>query len=708
MQMKAGWMPMLASVAMAWFGEIGTASAQAPFIVQPAGQSVEIDFALERLSAALAPDRTLVVDRQKEADLVLFSADNPDPDGDDGFSLRRDQNRFSINAQNNRGVMYGILELTAQLENGTPLTAIREQAVQAQFPFRAIKFNLPWYSYRDGEHLALHTETCRDLTFWEAFLDMMVENKFNVLSLWNMHPYIYMVIPEHFPEASPFTPEEMAEWQSFWHGLFAMARERGIETYVVNWNIFVSPEFAKHYGGGDQSRSDQFIGAGVTSPEIEQYTRELVTQTLNEYPDLTGIGFALGERMGEMEAQERADWVDRTLIAGLKAADRKARLIYRAPLSADKGMSGSSSVRAEQITRNAIEQMELDDDVFVEFKFNWSHGHTSPRLSIVHGGMLTDTYWTPPSDKYKAIWTMRNEDFFVLRWAQPDFIRDFIRLNSQPYTGGCFIGSECYIPAKDYISRPEYQQWDYAFQRQWLFYKVWGNLLYNPQTSDATFAQALEKRFPGVDGHELLKAWTLASNSANRLGSFYRATWDGTLYSEGFAGGRGKLISLAELLKRRTLDEALYLSVDEVVNHGVTDPARITPLQLADQLDVDCAEALRLAHQAARMSDSAILAIELNDIRCWTLHGRYFAEKLRGSMALARFIKTGDPALKDDALTHMMNCKALWLELVDAVETYNQEVIPYQFDKTFSWRKQLQRVDADIEFVKNAKMQEGK
>ena len=39
--------------------------------------------------------------------------------------------------------------------------------------------------------------------------------------------------------------EEFAEWRQFWTSLFRMAKDRGIETYLVNWNIFVSPEFAK-------------------------------------------------------------------------------------------------------------------------------------------------------------------------------------------------------------------------------------------------------------------------------------------------------------------------------------------------------------------------------------------------------------------------------------------------------------------------------
>ena len=368
----------------------------------------------------------------------------------------------------------------------------------------------------------MHIETCRDLDYWESFLEMMVENKFNALTLWNMHPYMYMVKSTSFPKASPFSEEEMTKWEAFWKGLFQMAKDRGIDTYLVNWNIFLPEAFSKEYGVADYSSEsgDGFIGEGETNDNIEAYMREMVTLTLNKYENLSGIGLTLGERMGGMTSEERRNWVNRTMIAGLKAANRKARLIYRAPLSAGKENHGSVSVTTEKLTRDAIESFDLEDDVWVSFKFNWSHAHSSPKMSIVHGGMLTDTYWEPYSEKYKGLWTMRNEDFFVMRWGDPDFIRDFLDLNSQQYIGGCIIGSETYIPAKDFFTKEEHRSWDYAFERQWLFYKVWGNLMYDRNVPDDYFAEALAKKFDLSDGGDLLEAWKLASKNPNRLASF--------------------------------------------------------------------------------------------------------------------------------------------------------------------------------------------
>ena len=51
--------------------------------------------------------------------------------------------------------------------------------------------------------------------------------------------------------------------------------------------------------------------------------------------------------------------------------------------------------------------------IFADFKFNWSHSLSTPKLIKVHGGPLYDTYFNPVSDKYKVTWTARNEDIFL-------------------------------------------------------------------------------------------------------------------------------------------------------------------------------------------------------------------------------------------------------------------------------------------------------
>jgi hypothetical protein len=73
-----------------------------------------------------------------------------------------------------------------------------------------------------------------------------------------------------------------------------MAKDRGIQPFIVNWNIAVSPEFAKAYHV--MERND-------TSEIVKRYTREVVTQVINEYPDLAGIGITLADWMSNFNGK---------------------------------------------------------------------------------------------------------------------------------------------------------------------------------------------------------------------------------------------------------------------------------------------------------------------------------------------------------------------------------------------------------------------
>lgn len=658
----------------------------------------EAQYGLNKLELQLATSGLSVeiVDNPTDALLTLVKEDNKSKT--DNFKLHRTDSKISISANNTRGFIYGLQELTEQLKSGTKWQDVTNKTVNAHYNFRAIKFNLPWYSYRKGKNLSLHYETCKDLKFWESFLDMMVENKFNVISLWNLHPYMFMVKSDKFPEAKPFTDEELKEWQSLFKGIFKMAKDRGIDSYIFNWNIFVSDEFSKAYNIGEYTKGSgfgTFWGEGETNELLEAYTREMVTKTINEYPNLTGVGITLGERMGGMTSEERRDWIDRTFVKALKDADREAKLFYRAPLSAGLTSHGTVSKSTEILTREAIENIELDNDVYLGFKFNWSHGHSSPNLCIVHGGILTDTYWNPKPKNYRGVYTVRNEDFFALRWAQPDFIRAFINNNSQDYIDGTIIGSETYIPAKDYITKEEHRSWNYAFERQWLFYKVWGNLLYNADTSDAYFENALKEKFNIENTSELIEGWKLGSMNANRFACFYQGRSDGTLYTEGFKARGGKFINIDEFIKHPVLDSS-YVNIEDFVA-GKFEDSQITPIELADITEKESLKALEIANNLkSKYPNNKLLQIELNDIEAWGHFGLYFADKLYGGTFLETHRTHKKEGAQFKAVKHLEQALVHWKNLTEAMERYNVSEMPNQFDQKFSWRKHIKDAENDI------------
>ncbi len=626
----------------------------------------------------------------------------------EAFRLGRGGNALTISGADIGGLLYGFQECADQMAAGQRPGAIKPVEQSPHFAFRALKFNLPWSSYRTGESLQLHMRTVRDLAFWERFLDMMVDNRFNALTLWNLHPFTFMIQPEKYPEATQFKGEEFEEWRRFWTALFQMARDRGIETYIVNWNIFTSPQMTEAHGVANYKEELEWhygYTPPETSPLVVDYTRECVTQVINEYPNLTGLGVSVGERM-KMPIEEAMQWIRDTFVEGMRRADRPARFIHRAPFS----------ISPEEARKYIESYTDLPQPIIMEFKFNWSHSHSSPHLSITHGGGIGDQYWNPMPSNYRMAWMMRNEDFYMLNWGEPDFIREHIRINGGDHVLGYFVGSECYIPAKEYRMKEGVDYpWEYAFEKQWEFYQMWGRLLYDPGLSDDYFIGRMADRYGTPAAESMFRALKLGSRMPLRLASFYKSTWDFTLYAEGFINGEQiyktykqpekAFINVREMATHKPLD-AGYLSVADFVQKKIAgEPIPggvVTPAKLAEALAQDADEALRLCDAIAGLvpDSETDFRIELNDIRVWAYLSRYFSDKLNGAVCYQEAAMTSNRNSQADAVEHLRRALADWNALVDITEAQYQEVsLPHLRTYKFSWKLFLPSVRRDIELA---------
>jgi hypothetical protein len=696
----------------------GAVWAKAVTIVHEKGVP-QAKYAARKLSEALAEQGYKVTSKRAGYDHLIRLALQPGRLGAEAFSIIPEGKVITICGGDYRGMIYGALALAEMLRNGTALEEVKALEEKPNLAFRGIKYNLPWETYRPSSALDQHYETARDLKYWEAFLDMMVENRFNVISLWNMHPYTFMIRPENFPEASPWSEKEFAEWQHLYREIFRMAKERALDTYIVHWNIFVSEKFAKAHNVAKENFYPHYYVNGDTSEIVRRYMRESVKQVLEEYPNLDGIGVSLGEGMGGMTPLERQQWADDVMIAGMLEANRPVKLIYRVPFSSGTSSEPGVSKNAEEITRDAIERLgnRFDGPIWVEVKFNWSHGHSTPKLEKVHGGKLGDTYFVPEPKNYKIVWQVRNEDFFALRWGVPDFIRKHIALNGgSSHVGGYFVGSETYIPALDYFTAvKEPVNWKWAFERQWLFYKLWGRLLYDPNTPDAVFQAEFNRRY-GTKGDNLLQAYSLASSTQLRLACLYDSGWDFTLYSEGFLALQGeytKYISVDRLISQPTMASE-YVSVKDYVetllNGGSFEANRITPPVLAEMLERDNREALRLV-EGIDTSGNATLMYEVADVKTWANLGLHLAEKLKGAVALHRYRLTGDEEKKQDAIGHLQEALKYWDEVVKITRPiyrdmrlthYNNNSFDANGNNLFHWALVRDEVARDVEIARSS------
>ena len=648
------------------------------------------------------------------ADLTIRSSIDSTNLKQEAYKIESQNNLVEITGGDPVGLMYGLLEVKNQLKSGKRTIESKEESPNLMF--RAIKFNLPWDSYRRSPALDLHYETCRDTIFWESFLDMMVENRFNKLTLWNLHPFSYLVKTEKYPEACSVSDEDLAEWQNFWHTLFRMAKDRGVETYLINWNIFVSPEFARAHNVCDYClEGKHFVPQGDTSAITKDYYRESIKAVIDTYPDLTGLGVTLGEGMGNMTAGARQDWILDNFIQGMRMASRKAKFIYRVPLSAGTGSGGATSVETEKLTRSALDTLTcFDGPINIELKFNWSHAYSTPHLAKVHGGKLNDVYWNPMPTNYYLAWMMRNEDFFMLRWGQTGYIRKHLATNVHPHVNGYYVGSETYIPAKDYITSLPDASYRYAFERQWMYYKVLGRLLYNPNTPDAYFANEFEQRFP-KKGAKLFEAQAKASIVPLVIGSWQNATWDFLLYSEGFLYSTKiddkkvqKLIPLTDMAEKTPMEPAFVSIADFLANENNVPKGKISPYHLADSLETICNQSIKEA-KTIKSGKNVDLLYEVSDIKAWANLGLYFSNKLRAAVEYKRYLTSKDKKDLDTSIEWLTKATENWHSLVEATEpvykpvplTHFCENAPEYEELNFHWSIVEKEVKAELEWLKN-------
>ena len=690
--------------------------------IQTEERTAQSDYAVRRLHEALIQRGHQVIADPARASVRFRLRVSSKHAGAEAFDIRSGRGEVVISGGDARGLIYGALDARERLLNGAKLESLGRTSRTPKLAFRGIKLNTPWDSYRPSSAIDQHAATMRDLKFWESYLDMMVENRFNSFTLWTLHPFTYMIRPENFPEASKWSDAELADWQRLYRGIFRMAKERGLDTYVVFWSIFVSPEFAKAHNPASRNFYPHYYVDGDTSTVTRRYLRESVTQMLLEYPELDGIGVSHGEGMGGMSPLERQKFVDEVYVAGALAAkkSRPVKLIHRVPFSSGLSSGPGVSTEVELVTRNAMEKLghQFSGPIWVEMKFNWSHGHSTPKLMKVHGGKLGDTYFKPRPTNYRVVWQVRNEDFFALRWGNADFIRTHIAANGQhDYVGGYFVGSETYIPALDYFTadrRPT--GWSYAFERQWLFYKLWGRLLYDPQTADDVFAAEFTRRY-GPAASTLPEAYRLASTVPLTLASLYDSRWDFTLYAEGLLALQGeitKYIGVDALITQPVLDSS-YVSVSDYVRDALAGKSfpgsAITPVESARLLEDRARQALRLVEDIDTSRDVALM-YEVADVRTWSHLGLHLAEKLRGAVALHTYRSSGGEPHKQAAVDHLTRALAPWDDVIRITRPiykdmrlthYNHNAFDANHDNLFHWALIRDEVAQDVETARQAK-----
>lgn len=591
------------------------------------------------------------------------------------------------------GAMYGGLDLAEAIRLDT-LPALRDSDHAPHIAQRGIKFNIPLDvrtpSYSDNADAAQQNiPEMWSFDFWREFLDEMARNRFNVLSLWNLHPFPSLVKVPEFPEVAlddvkrttlalddtfshsgndmlrPAMLQKMETVKTmsidqkigFWRQVMQHAKDRGIDVYWFTWNMFVFGADGKH---------------GITPAQNNEttlaYFRASVREMVLTYPLLAGFGITAGERMQKRNDEySNEKWLWKAYGEGVRDAlklqpGRQVRLIHRFH------MTGQSEILKEW--------KDYPGPLDLSFKYAIAHMYSVPNPPFIKAAL-------PHLSPQLRTWlTVRNDDIYSFRWGDPAFARAFVRAMPGPdKVAGFYMGPDGYIWGREFLSTEPETPRQLVMHKQWYSFMLWGRLSYEPDLSDELFRRTLGVRFPEVSAEKLSAGWAAASRIFPQITRFFWGDIDLRWLPEAcLSHPRHKgWYTVRHFIEGHTMPGSGVLNILEW-RQRLLDKSALegqTPPQVAEALADDAQAALSTVEELRpRQGGNKELRLTLGDLEAFGHLGNYYAQKIRGACALALFDASGQAEHQADAVKHLEGALEHWKRYAAAyTRQYRQPVL---------------------------------
>ena len=396
----------------------------------------------------------------------------------EGYTIRRDKKGYAIEGNDPTGVIYGVVELAERLRLGVEYVAVpQQQTEQPSMTMRGTCIGLQKTAYLPGHAVYEYPYTPENFPWfydkeaWIRYLDMMVENKFNSLYLWNGHPFASLVKLKDYPFALEVDEETFKKNEEIFSFLTHEADRRGIWVIQMFYNIILSKPFADHYGLKTQDRHRPI------TPLISDYTRKSIAAFIEKYPNV-GLLVCLGEAMATID--DDVTWMKETIIPGikdgLKASGRTATVPNGSPSGLPPIVLRSHDTDGPLVLK---ESLPLYPNIYTMSKY------TGESLTTYEPGGP----WGETHRQLAAAAPVHIDNVHILanlepwRWSSPAFIQKTVQAMHRVHH------------SKGLHLYPQASYWDWPYtadklpdgqrllqlDRDWMWYQAWGRYAWNDQ-----------------------------------------------------------------------------------------------------------------------------------------------------------------------------------------------------------------------------------
>lgn len=448
---------------------------------QPARAAVQLpdraaaclQWAAQDLDEALREARVLP---QAEVTVALSPGADLPPES---FALTIDGDQIRLTGGDAVGAMYGLLELAEQVRDGGAHDRWSQVAATLHSTTQR-----PFLELRAGNAFIHATDTSPtlDVPMWEAYNDELARCRFNTLDLHGGYDLRTTGFPNLYPLLVPVPdyptvgdPSQQRRNLAGFRAIVHYARDRGVRVAFMNYSV---------------------RGLALRGASLADYTAKAVAELLRQVPELSMLGFRVGE------TGQKSDFFQRAYLRGVSLSGRSdVRLYTRSWLTTQRQLAAIGAAR--------------DGDLDIEIKYNGEQLGL-PYQAIGRGGKSYSYQgYIKPDAPYHIIWQVRaNGTHRFWAWAGADFVRravhSFTFGRARGFTLEPYIA---YFPtdaAAYYRSPADQQVYRSIWQKYWMWDLLWGRLFYNPDLPEATLTAACERHY-GPQGKAIYAAMQSAS-----------------------------------------------------------------------------------------------------------------------------------------------------------------------------------------------------
>jgi hypothetical protein len=606
--------------------------------------------------------------------------------GEEAYALRKTDNGgkkgYWAIGGDRVGAMYGGIHIGELASAG----AINDVANSDHKPYiakRGMKFNIPLDkrqpSFDDnGNSGRENFKHVWDLNFWKEYLDTIAKQRYNVLSLWNRHPFPTLVkvpgyedvaLDDVFDKGGDLIKKmPHAEKIKFWNTVIDYAEDRGIDVWWYVWNIHVYGSEGTRYGLTDSN----------DNATTKDYIRKSVTQLFLTYPKLTGLGMCPGENFADKNKDHdfKEQWCWDVYGEGILDykkinPNRIIGFVHRYWLTDFKHIGHRFD--------------KLPDGFDLEYKYSKARLYSAPNPPFANKDVLDVT----PAGM-KSWWNLRNDDIFLVRWGDPEYVKQAVlNFPGDGRTAGYVWGSDRWCWGRECASKNPTSPRQLENDKHWYSFLLWGRLGYDPETSPQLLKGLIKNRFQLSDATALYDSWQSASQIIPLVNRTRYVPWDFMWWVEGC---RGNLLdksiqgfhTVNIFLDPRWggMEGSGIIGIPDFVSNKTISGT--TPLEVATQLEALAEKSLKGVSGIAD-GGNVELRETLGDIRTQARLGQYYAAKIRGTVALGLFRKTGESQHQKDAVAHLKNALNAWRNYAKELDANYTNKMFISGQRVFDW-----------------------